>query len=128
MAQSFQQSAQSGKKFGAYLQAIQSNLLEREEVGALNETLLVYQMQQDFRHELQAALYRNPTISKEWPTFFETVAQAESSIFLEHKSSYSGKASIYRKENHVDQFIETSHNSNSNDNFKGKHIYKNFQS
>ena len=124
----FQRSGQSGKEFGAYLQSIRSNLLELDEAGAPNETQLVHRMRQGLRPELQAALYRNPTIPKDWPTFLETVARAESSIFLEHKSSYSGKASIHKKEKHVDQSIETSHNSSSHDNFKGKHARRNFQS
>ena len=77
---------ETGKEFEAYLQLIQSNLLDLDVSGASNETQLIHRMRQELRSEIHAALYRNPTVPKDWPMFFEVVDRAESSIHLEHKS------------------------------------------
>ena len=90
---------QTGKEFRGYLQSIQSNLLDLDEVRAPNETHFIHRIRQGFRSEIRAALYRNPTVSKDWPTFFEAVANAKSSIHLEHKtSSHEAKFFNHNKE------------------------------
>ena len=89
-----QRTGQTGKEFGAYLQSIGSNLLDLDTAGAPNETQLIHRMRQGLRSEIRAALYRNPTVPKDWPTFLEAVARAETSIHLER--SVRPRASIRR--------------------------------
>lgn len=106
-----QRSGQTGKEFGAYLQSIRSNLLDLDEVGAPNEIQLIHRMRQGLRTEVRAALYRNPTVPKDWPTFLEAVARAESSIHLEHKTtSHTSKSSTHNRDKQVDKSTENSHN------------------
>lgn len=115
-----QRTGQTGKEFGAYLQSIRSNLLDLDAVGAPNETQLIHRMRQGLRSEIRAALYRNPTVPKDWPTFLEAVARAESSIYLEHKSSsHAGKPSMHNREKLVDQATENGHNSSNHKNTNG---------
>ena len=108
-----QRNGQTGKEFGAYLQSIRTNLQELGEDDLLSEKLLLYHMRQGLRPEVRAALYLSSTVPKDWPTFLEAVARAESSI-QEHKfSPHLGKHSNHKKETPVDNTTENGHSSNS---------------
>ncbi len=52
-----QRTYQTGKEFGAYLQSIQSNLLDLDVASAPNETQIIYRIRQGLRSEFCAALY-----------------------------------------------------------------------
>ena len=64
-----QRIGQTGKEFGAYLQSIRSNLSDLDTAGASNESQLIYRMRQGLRSKIRVALYRNPIVPKDWPTF-----------------------------------------------------------
>ncbi len=81
-----QQNNQTRKEFGLYHQWIWTNFLNFDRVAAPNKPQLIYRMRQILEAELREALYQNLTVSKDWLTFLEAVAQTESSIYLEHKS------------------------------------------
>lgn len=74
-----------------------------------------------------AALYSNPTLLKNWPIFLETVAQAQSSIFLEYKSSFYTNKPIHNRENAINKATENSYSSNSYNNHIITTICKNLQ-
>ncbi len=88
-----QRTNKTGKEFElAYLQFIQSNLLEFNKVRIFVETKLIHSMRQGFKSEIRIEMYRNPTVPKDGPKFLEDVACEESSIHLEHKTiSYAAK-------------------------------------
>lgn len=91
-----QRSGQTVREFAAYLRSIRSVLLDLDEAGAPNETLLMHRMRQGLRSEIRAALYRNPNVPKDWPTFLEAAIRAESCIRLERRSiSQAGKSSYH---------------------------------
>ncbi len=93
-----------------------------------NKTQLIHRMRQGLRSEICAVLYRNPTVPKNWPTFLEVVARAESSIHLEHKSSTHGdKPSIHNREKSVDKTTENSHSSNNHSNHRSANTRGNSQ-
>ncbi len=60
-----QQTNQTSKGFGAYLQSIRSNLLELDEADSPDETQLIYRIRQALRSEIRATLYRNLTVPKD---------------------------------------------------------------
>lgn len=102
--------------------------MDLDTAGAHNETQLIHRMRQGLRSEIRAALYRNPTIPKDLPTFLEAVARAESSIHLEHKSSsHAGKSSTHNREKPVDKATENSHSSNNHNNHKSTNTRGNSQ-
>lgn len=113
-----QRIGQTGKEFGAYLQSIRTNLQELGEDDLLNEKLLLYHMRQGLRPEVRAALYLNPEVPKDWPTFLAAVARAESSIQEQKYSSHPGKSSVHKKVTLVNQAIENDSSSNSHNNHK----------
>lgn len=102
---------QAVREFGAYLQSIRSVLLDLDEAGASNETQLMHRMRQGLRPEIRAAIFRIPTVPKDWPTFLEVAAQAEFIIRQEHRSISQGRQS-------------SQHNRNT----AGRDIYKGKQS
>lgn len=109
-----QRSGQTSNEFGAYLQSIKTNLQELGEGDILNKKLLIHHMRQGLRPEVQAALYRNPTISKDWPSFLVAVARAESSIYQKHKASFhASKSSTHNREKAVNKTTETGYSFTS---------------
>ena len=118
-----QRSGQTGKEYGAYLQSIRTTLRDLGEGDFLNEKILIHHMRQGLRSEVRAALYRNPSIPTDWPSFLAAVARAESSLYQEHKSSFHAKKSpTSNKEKPVDKVTEpglSSSNSHRNTNFRG---------
>lgn len=112
--------SQTGKQFGAYLQSLRTNLLDIDSVGAPNETQLIHRMRQGLRTEIRAALYRNPAVPKDWPTFLEAVARAESSLHLEHKStSHASKHASHNKETHAGKPTESNNGHSNSHNSRG---------
>lgn len=122
-----QRISQTGKEFGAYLQSIRTNLQEFGEEDLLSEKLLIHHMRQGLRPEVRAALYLNPTVPKDWPTFLAAVARAESSIQEHRSSSHPGKPSTYNKEKPVNKATENDHNSNSHSKHKNTNGRENSQ-
>ena len=112
-----QRAGQTGREFGAYLLSIRAALQDLDASGAPNETQLIHRMRQGLRSELRAALYWNPTVPKDWPTFLEAVARAELSIQLENKSfSHQNKPAMHNKGKPVKKPIEGSHSHSSSHN------------
>lgn len=112
-----QRAGQTGKEFGAYLLSIRATLRDLDASGAPNETQLTHRMRQGLRSELRAALYWNPTVPKDWPTFLEAVARAELSIRLENKSfSHQNESAMHNKDKPVKKPIEGNHSHSSSHN------------
>ena len=74
-------------------------------------------MRQVLRSEIRDALYQNLTVPKDWPTFFKAVAQAESSIYLEHKSSSHAGKPTHNKEKPISKSTDNGHSFNSHDTY-----------
>ena len=109
-----QRSGQTGKEYGAYLQSIRTTLRDLGEGDFLNEKILIHHMRQGLRSEVRAALYRNPSLPTDWPSFLAAVVRAESSIYQEYKSSFdTKKSSTDNKEKPVDKITEPGHSSNN---------------
>lgn len=94
-----QRSSQTVRDFGAYLQSIRSALLDIDEAGAPNETQLMHRMRQGLRPEIRAAIFRIPTVPKDWPMFLEVATRAEFFIRQEHKSISQGRQSSQHNRN-----------------------------
>ncbi len=115
-----QRANQTGKEFGQYLKFIWSNLLDLEEDGTPNETQLIHRIRQGLRSKIRADLYRNLTVPKDWPIFLEAVARADSSIYLEHKTtSNAAKSSSHNKEKQADKFTDSNHSHGSSHKSEG---------
>ena len=108
-----QRIGQTGKEFGAYLQFIRSNLLYLNTAGAPNKTQLIHYMRQGLSSEICAALYRKTTIPNDWLIFFEPVARAKSSIYLEHKSSFHAGKPTHNREKPIDKSTKNGYSFNS---------------
>lgn len=58
----------SGKKFAKYLKCIRSILLEFDNVGAPNETQLIYRTRKSFRSKIRPVFHNGATVPKAWLT------------------------------------------------------------
>ena len=110
--------SQTGKEFGAYLQLIRTNLQEFGEEDLLSEKLLIHHVRQGLRPKVRAALFLNPTVPKNWPTFLAAVARAKSFIQEHKSSSHPGKPSMHNKEKPVEKATENDPNSNGYSRYK----------